>query len=749
MKYNEMREELKAYYYNDADRLSLEFNDKCCGVLDEKCNDSMNAYQMKALQYKVISEMCNVKLFANSPFFYETGTMGAHCDGAGEFRWGLVHPGGWTFRHNQHIVFDSNPEAMALYGAHRSNNLYLVCGPSFDARQHFCFNYRPVFEGGLLSLYNKAKKALEGECTDDEKFFLETAMTGLVCMKKIADKFADEAEKRLANSCDEQEKENMRLISSVARRVPWEAPKTFFEALCTLAFIRKAIGTLEGIGPNTFGRLDVDLYPFYKNDIENGVTTYDKALEDVRKFLITWDCHYNHDMKMEGYADHELENTYVLGGYGADGKDVFNDVTKMFLVANREEKIIFPKIKCRFTKTSPKEYLDLINEPVINSTSTILYQNDEMCIPALVRAGRTLEDARDYVITGCWGMHTYGNASHEGGNYVNLLRIFEYTVHAELEKIKENKLDISFFDKAQSFEELYGILMENIRKFLIQRNDVVQKCASVRELVDPLPLLSASLDDCIARKKDYTRAGCRYNDEDYLFIGLPNIVDSLLAIKELCFDKKIYTLKEFLHAVRNNWENAEVMRKAALSCPFWGDESEASCSLAGRFNDDLYDGIKDIRTRFDGKIIMGHLTYTEIRWWAMDTKATPDGRHDGEYFAQGITPSRLHSIKSATAVVNCGRYIDFSKCAANSVVNMLLPHGAMTLDTMEVLLRVVAQSGYQSLQLNCVSKEQLLDAQKHPEKYGDLIVRVTGFSAKFTALSKEWQEEVLSRNFYE
>ncbi len=749
MKYNELREELKTYYYNQADRISLEFNDECCKVLDSKYNNDMTAYEMKAMQYETISEMCKVRLFSNSPFYYETGALGAHCDGAGEFRGNLKHPGGWTYRRNVHIVYDENPETMGIFNTHRRHNLYLVCGPSFDARQHFHFNYRPVFEGGLLSLYEKAKQQLEGECTEDEKLFLKTSISGILSMKKIAEKFADEADRRLASGACGIEKENMLLISKTARRVPWEAPKTFFEALCTLAFIRKALGTLEGVGPNTFGRLDVDLYPFYKNDIENGVTTYEKALEDVRRFLITWDCHYDHNMKMEGYADHELENTYTLGGYDVDGKDVYNEVTKMFLVANYEEKIIFPKIKCRFTKTSPREYLDLVNAPVIKGTSTIIYQNDEACIPALVKAGRSLEDARDYIISGCWGMHTYGNASHEGGNYVNLLRIFEYTVHAELEKIKENGLDIKLFDDAKSFEELYGILKENICKFLVFRNDVVQRCASVRERVDPLALLSASLDDCLARKKDYTRAGCRYNDEDYLFIGLPNIVDSLLAIKELCFDKKKYTLKEFLCAVRNNWKNAEDMRSDAISCSFWGDESEESCTLARRFNDDLYDGIKGIRTRFGGRIIMGHLTYTEIRWWALDTKATPDGRRSGEYFSQGITPSRLHSIKSATSVVNCARAIDFEKCAANTVVNMLLPSGGMTLDTMEVLLRVTAQSGYQSLQLNCVSKEQLLDAQKHPEQYDDLIVRVTGFSAKFTSLSKEWQEEVLSRNFYE
>lgn len=749
MKYTELREELREYYFNHADRISLEFNDTCCKVLDEKYKEGMSAYEMKVLQYETISEMCNVKLFDNNPFYYETGTLGAHCDGAGEFRNNLVHPGGWTFRKNVHIVAGTNPEAHALYMQHRIHNLYLVCGPGFDARQHFHFNNRPVLEGGLLSLYKKTKKQLETECTEQEKAYLEATLSGLLAMKKIAEKFACAAQQKLDAGATGEEKENLILIRDTAKRVPWEAPQTFYEALCTLAFIRKAVGTLEGVGPNTFGRIDVDLYRFYKADVESGRLTYETALELVRKFLITWDCHYDHDMKMEGYADHELENTYTLGGYDVNGYDVYNELTKMFLVANYEEKIIFPKIKCRFTKTSPREYLDLVNFPVINGTSTIIYQNDETCIPALVKAGRSLCDARDYVVAGCWGMHTFGNAYHEGGNYVNLLRIFEYTIHKMHEKIENCNLLIDFVDDAQSFEEVYSTLMENFRRFMKLRNDVVSKCASVRHLVDPLPLLSSSMDDCIAKKMDYTIGGCRYNDEDFLFIGLPNIVDSLLAIKEICFDKKLMPLKDFLEVVRNNWKDGEDIRAVAKNCSFWCDESEASCTLARRLNDDLYDGIKPLRTRLGANIIMGHLTYTEVLWWGKETKATPDGRADGEYFAQGITPSRIHTIKSPTSVVNSGKAIDFEKCAANSVVNMLLPYGRMNLDDMETLLRVVAESGYQSLQLNCVSKEQLLDAQKHPEKYGDLIVRVTGFSVKFTSLSPEWQKEIISRNFYE
>jgi formate C-acetyltransferase len=191
------------------------------------------------------------------------------------------------------------------------------------------------------------------------------------------------------------------------------------------------------------------------------------------------------------------------------------------------------------------------------------------------------------------------------------------------------------------------------------------------------------------------------------------------------------------------------MRREALRAPGWGDGSAASNALAARLSGDLYAMLDNVTGTYGGRVLMGHLTYTEIRFWGERTLATPDGRRSGEYFSQGLTPSRLKKIPSVTSVINSMIQMDSSCWAANSVVNIILPSNRMTLDTCDAFLRAVASSAVQCLQLNCVSRETLLDAQKHPEKYPDLIVRVCGFSARFTSLSPEWQDEFLSRNFYE
>ena len=452
-------------------------------------------------------------------------------------------------------------------------------------------------------------------------------------------------------------------------------------------------------------------------------------------------------MIMKGYADHELENTYTLGGCDNEGNPLYNEVTKLFLEANKNENIIFPKIKCRFSQTSPKEYLDLINCSIVNGTSTVLLQNDEATIASLVRSGRPIEEARDYYVTGCWGTVT-AQEKYDHGNYVNLLKPLEFAIHRLEDRIAAVGIDFKLIDDDMSFEELYSTVIDNCEKLIEARIDIAKKGGYILNKVDRFPIFSSSLDGCIENRADYSMNGAKYRDDYYLLFGLPNIVDSLLAIRELVFEKKKYTLAEYLSAVRANWEGFENLRIEATRCHGWGDGSEASCQFANRFNNDLFAICQRHEGSYGGKVHMGHLTYTEIRFWGEKTLATPDGRNNGDYFAQGLTPSRLKRIPCVNDVINSMACIDKSTMAANSVVNIILPSNT-PLDRCEIFLRAVATTAVQSLQLNCTSKEELLDAQKHPEKYPHLIVRVTGFSAKFTSLSKEWQDEFISRNFYD
>lgn len=747
--YQKMRKELGEYYLRESEPRSDAYYKKIMARLDNEYDGADNVYQMKAFQHHVIADSFDPVIFPSCPFYYEMGLLAGISDGARRFR-GHYHAGGWTFWKNEHKFAEQNSDLLELTTKQKDELLYLICGKYNDYSQHFCYNYRPVLQKGLSGVYQDVLAQLQTPCTDKERDFLTAVAESLISVKTIAQKFADCASALYPTLTDETDRANVRRIAESAAVAPWEAPRNFYEALNTLAFLRVVIGSLEGVGPNTFGRPDLDLLPFYQKDLANGTLKKKDAYDLICQFLIAFDLHYDHDMPMVSYADHELENTYVLGGCDTKGEIVYNDLTSMFLRASREEDIIFPKIKCRFSKNSPKAYLDEINRAVINGTTTVLFSNDDAIIPALVKSGIAEEDARDYVITGCWGLEIYGKDFHDHGNYINLLKPFEFSIHHLEDKMEKVGLKFGYIDEAKTFEEVYAVCMENFRILLEERARVSKEGGQIWDQVDVLPFLSATHGDCVKNKKDYTSQGARYCYESYTCFGLPNIVDSLLAIKTLVFDQQKYTLSEFLSAVRDNWKGNEQMRIDATKCHGWGDNSDESNALASRFHDDLGRMINNLKGGYGtGKVVLGYVTYTEIRFWGEQTLATPDGRKNGEYFAQGLTPSRLKKIRSATDVVGSFFHLDHTTMAGNSVVNVILPATKITLDVCEAFLRAVATSAVQNLQLNVVTKEQLLDAQRHPEKYPHLIVRVCGFSAKFTSLSREWQDEFLSRNFYE
>ena len=743
-----LRGELYDFYLHGDGERAKTFADKCFSILDASVSDKMSVTQQKMLQYDVITEEFEPVIFPHVPFFYETGVLTSLSDGARYAKGhNFVHANGWAFCRKQNIFWDQDMELFKRRQAHAEERLYLICGPFNDTSQHLNFNSRPFLEEGAKGIYERAEAELALAETEDEREFLQGVCHGMLSLKKMAEKFSKKAAEMLKSETDEECRRYLRLIEESAKRIPWEAPRSFYEALATLAFLRTAMGSLEGAGPNTFGRIDKDLISFYRADISSGAMTEEEAYELICQFLIIWDCHYDHDMPMEGYADHELENTYTLGGCDDNGEPLCNELTLAFLRATREEKIIFPKIKCRYSKKSPDAYLEELCRAIVSGTTTVLIQNDDSTIPAILRSGRPISEARDYYISGCWGMGT-NQEKYDHGNYLNLLKPFEYSVHDRREKMELVGIKFESFDECQSFEELYAKTLRNCELVLDAKLDVQRRGGQVFHLVDRFPIFSSTLEGCIEKHRDFTMGGAKYRDDYQLLVGLPNIIDSLLAIKTLVFDQKKYTLSEYLGAVRANWEGYEEMRQEAVLCHGWGDGNEDSSSLANRFNNDLYSIFQRKEGPYGGRVHMGHLTYTEIRFWGAETLATPDGRKNGEYFSQGLTPSRLKRIPCVNDVINSLSCLDGSTMAANSVVNIILP-SKIPLDRCVGFLRACADTAMQSLQLNCTSKEELLDAQAHPENYPDLIIRVTGFSAKFTSLSRAWQDEVISRNFYE
>ncbi len=746
-----LQKELRAYYRQ------MSFHTQCGGnmhnyrnplwpVLDEYAalHPECSAIQLKAAQYEIIAENFKPVIFKNSPFYSEMGISVAESDG---LPW--LSAGGWLLRKNHHLFKDINPSEHTQYVAASKNCIHMAYGPYADL-DHHCCSYSNILENGLSHYYELAKQERENCISTEEQEFIEAAMRGLNAVRKIACKFADAAEMALHQTNDPVQKSFLSMIAQTAKEIPWRKPGTFYEALCTIWFMHEVGGVIDGVRIYVLGHLDRMLGKFYNQDIDAGRLTYDEAYDLVCRFLCYTDCKFDSSLSVtESYNYQEMGGTLILGGCDEKGETVCNDITFMVLRAHHELKMIYPKLHCRISKDSPQEYLDAINRDFVSGRNVISFLSDDCIIPAQVKAGKRLEDARCYVAGGCWEIMLEGYEHSAGANCkVNLARIMDMSIHNDQTVVEETGVICDKLDGTADFEEVYRIVIGNVIRIIRQMCMIMGKNGKVWPEVNPSPFFSSCLTDCLENRKDYTAGGGRYNPHGLPLAGFSILVDSLLAIRHLCFERKSYRLDELLEAVRANWEGYETLRAEALSLPHFGDNSQESNSIAARILDDIYKNTRDLENERGGPFQLGVYNYRDIIDWADMTRATPDGRRKGDYLTQGLTPSRLRQGGEITTVINSATALNLSQCPANSIITVNLPLGGVDLHILSALERAFAASGIGMLQLNCIDKAQLLDAREHPEKHQDLIIRLYGYSVRFVNLTEQMQDEFLSRTVY-
>lgn len=738
-----LKNELRKFYSRELHEIFTEYKNNCNEELKKQIPSEITPAAQKGLQYEIIANLCKPKIFENCRFYYELGAFEWWSEGIGGSA-----PGEWTYLKRKDMFRDFDPDLFKRREEAPKVQLYSLCGQYGDERQHFAFYSQEILKSGLSGVYERICSQYMNAEKDEEKELFLSMKKGLLALKKISEKFAFSAKERLKSVKNQDECKRLKLICETATRVPWEAPNNFYEALNTVMFLQMAVAALEGVALETMGRLDKLLYPFYQKDLQNGVAE-EEIYNMICEFITVFDSRIDYDEEWSEKQVFDPAYTYTLGGCDENGEPLCNELTLMFLKANYELKAVYPKIKCRINSRSPKEYLEAINRDIIRGRSTVLIQNDETIIPAFTKIGVSLSDARDYAILGCWEP-VLPESNNQHCNYIFLTKILEYSVWEN--GFILGSACITPIENSNSFEEVYNTTIENIRSVFFERGRVISKGRQFWPKVIAYPLLSLSIESCIKNKRDLSNGGTKYKIDNLALSGIPNVVNSLIVIKELCFEKKLYSLKELLNAVRHNWEGFEEMRTQALKCHFWGDESEEACSLMARFCNDLYEITQEVPSPQGGKSALGSMLYMEMPRYSEKLRATPDGRKNYDYFCRGLEPTKLHPIKNFTTIFNSFKKIDTTEFAANSVINMTLSFGDMQFAEKaaicEAFLRTAAQMNIQALQLNVATKEQLLDAQKNPQRHEQLVVRVCGFSAKFNSLSKKTQDEFITRNFY-
>lgn len=742
--YEKLRKELRDFFGDNGGRVCI--NQDRIAIL-EKCRICLNefaethphasVYEQRRKIYECAAMFFRPLLFPHSPFF---------ADISGNGGWHFSAPGHWLLRHNVSRIQDHDPNTWKKFNDQKRERFFLCCGPYFD-EMHNCPPIFNILKHGFRFYYEKAQHALSTCNSTEENEFIITAIAGLEAVKIILEKTATAARIHYKHAGDPEVRLNMAMIADAASRIPWNPPKTFYEGLCTIWFVREIMGELDGLATNTLGRPDAWLNELYQADIQCARITAEKAYDLICRFLLLADMMYNHDTRVSGYGEHENECVFTLGGCDSSGKPIFNDLTRMFLKAHRELNCIYPKPHCRYSSASPDEYLKLICEDILSGRGVYSLINDDSIVPALVKDGKNLEDARNYCCTGCWDIVVDSCEDNEGGNYFSLARVLEATIYENDQRLQELGLKYKRIDDVTNFEEVYRNLTDNVLQTLHGMMKMKQ-LGALRSQVAPTPLDSVCSSDCLEKRLDYTAGGQRYNPHALGLCFFANFLDSMLAIDDICFRRKLCSITEFLKAVRNNWRNAEELRQAVLAAPHWGDAKTETIQLAQRFFNEIYEQTRSIKNARGGDYQFGCWIYREFRFWGEKTRALPDGRYDGDELAQSLNPSHFRNHSDVTTTLRCLSSLDFSKMAGNSVVNIMLDKTSLNSELMVALVRSCAILKLQLLQLNCACRQELLDAQKHPEAYPNLIVRICGFSAKFTSLSQEWQNEVINRSFF-
>ena len=599
--------------------------------------------------------------------------------------------------------------------------------------QHATADYQNVLKNGINGIINQIDESMIKHTKSEEIEFLcglKKVAKSLIDYTHKCSKKVEEFAETLENT---ESKKRLLKLSEAIKRVPENAPKTFYEAVLTIYICYSA-------NPDSIGTADRYLSDFYKNDIKNGVITKDEAKEYLQELFLMLQAKTSPDSP---YFQRGGESHFCIGGYLPDGTDAYDETSELILESLMELPVYCPQITFRWTKKTPREtFRHLMDCERKDKFKRIAFTNDEKRIKTYTEiCGIPFKDAVNYTTVGCnepvfcgsiCGSNSKINAA------VSMARLFN--------DMSEKIINIKTFD------EFFDVYKKEMLTDLERGYDYDNKYNILRSR-DINYVSSIFFNGPIKNAKSFTKGGCDYAFVSPMILGMINVIDSLCVVKQFVFDEKIFTMNELINAVKNNWNGYEDIRTLILNKgDFFGNDGKTSNEITKLYYDTLYEYLKDKKNVFGYPMLVGDLIgYNEHnKWFGEKTKATPDGRYDGEIIKFGLQQSEgkdkngvsalLNSITVATSNgISCGNTItniNFDK-------KLILDDGYFE-KTVDMLITYFKNGGVH-FQLTYVSAEDLFAARKTPEKYKNLRVRVTGFSDYFVNLNDGHQKDIIKR----
>ncbi len=612
---------------------------------------------------------------------------------------------------------------------------------------HISPGWENMFSGGLTGLIEEARENRErlgAEATDEQIAFYEAVEMVYQATIDLAMRFSQLARKMIPDFPDHELR--LRAVSDICERVPAHSPETFYEAL-QFAWLMHEMIEMEGEMVRSMGHFDRTLYPYYRADIDSGRLTREQAKELIKFF---WFKYYSRTRGKDNGKN------FVFGGQYADGSILTNELTYLALEAYEELNTPDPKLSVRFLPDTPDKLYKQVADLIRRGHNSFVLMNDVPAVEAQVKRGKTWEDARTYLPIGCYEPAVDGKEAGCTMNIeINLAKVMELALHNGADPLSGQQIGPNTGDPRQfvDFEEMFGAFTGQMDFLLTRTVGYVGAHERQWPQINPSPVIAGTIHDCLEKGKDIGQGGAHYNAVGCVGIGLANACDSLMAIKKAVFEEKRFTLEEILEAIRCDFEGREPMRQYLLNkVPKWGNNDPEADALAKRIADHYCSKVHTFTNARGGPVQAALFTLTTQ--WSMGevTGAMPDGRKAHTALAPGVGATPGRDMNGVTGLIGSVTKLDFTETPNGSVLDIMLHPSSVWgddgLDAMVNLIKTFFARGGYALQFNVFDVETLRDAQRYPERYTSLQIRVTGWSVYFNTLSKFEQDQFIARNIH-
>ena len=625
---------------------------------------------------------------------------------------------------------------------------------------HVCTGYEKLLKLGYKGIVEEAEKyqkELDGKKSDfQEKYDLyEAVKIYYEAAIDFSRRYSDLAFFSAEESDNKRRKKELERIGNMMKKFTREPPNTFYEAVQFIWFSQNIANIIYQRSVLALGRLDQILWSFYIKDLEQGHITKDFALELIEELnlKLTWNVTLlPTDFAMVANALGQNTQTITIGGMDINGNDSVNELSYIFLEAYKKIKVFSTDLSVRIHKNTPEEFLKKAIK-VFRSTSGIAFYNDEIIIPALEKAGYSLEDARNYVLIGCVEPTGQGNSfAATGRMFMNLPGVLELTLnngYSNLTK-KVDGLQTGDPSQFQTFDDLYDAFIRQL-KYNVKRATEIAEIGDIEAMkYFQHPFVSATLDGCMEKGRDHICGGAKYNFSSITAYGFATLVDSLYNIKKVVYEEKQMTLPDLIYILNSNFESQEDFRQKLINkYEKWGNDQEEIDSFAVKLWDLFTKEVARFRPVRGGRYSAGAYSMGIHVMEGFFTRPSADGRKAMEAISNSLSPVNNVEKNGITAVLNSLSKLNYNYATNGIAVNIRMhPQNLKTeenLDKFYHLIKTYFESGGMQIQPNVVSTETLRDAQKHPEKYSDLIVKVGGYNATFIDLGTPIQNDIIDR----